>query len=494
MFGSFARRSSASAAMTPQDTPGSFCLTSSLGSAGLSSVTPSSKFKPTRRRSTDGVFSSNDSKQEAWLPMPLKALSRAPTGAQRESRERATLPDLRRSSTKQMNGEERQKLNILDLIDGDNAADENAHEPAEVGELPPIEIPVSARSAALAVLATRRSSNADGASSSGSAGGVGKAVEKPHVRGRMPVGGDWVAIAPPKPTSAEVSSVQEPDASPQAGADILQEPDAVPKAADSSLPQDELFSSPREDLQDDIVISTPVIWSAQTSCEDQDPSDENGNKADRKAEEPEPISPTTPTIPKPRRTFACPGRDTQGRRASTSQTPQPLRYKSPKKFHSACSSSRSTNDSLHGSSFQSADEATRAEILEALLQPPDEPAISKFVETFFNKYATSFEGRMMMNCPDLERFFDDFVVDSAHVPSRTTQHRLYADMLELQQDTRFRFGLSLRACSRGLCYESFQQLLDTVLPNGIARQVVREAFDKYAGSASMGKGERCSTK
>eukprot|EP00747_Dinoflagellata_sp_TGD_P165250 gnl/TRDRNA2_/TRDRNA2_186292_c0_seq1.p1 gnl/TRDRNA2_/TRDRNA2_186292_c0~~gnl/TRDRNA2_/TRDRNA2_186292_c0_seq1.p1 ORF type:complete len:540 (+),score=69.38 gnl/TRDRNA2_/TRDRNA2_186292_c0_seq1:110-1729(+) len=120
-------------------------------------------------------------------------------------------------------------------------------------------------------------------------------------------------------------------------------------------------------------------------------------------------------------------------------------------------------------------------------EDPDEDEIGDFMQDLFEEYAQPLNGGHLMNCPDLNIFFRDFIGDSRFAHCEARLRLLYEEELQLQQDMRFRFDLSLKASSLGLCYKSFLKLLDTAFPHGMARCIAREKFSSYAGRARRGR-------
>lgn len=109
-----------------------------------------------------------------------------------------------------------------------------------------------------------------------------------------------------------------------------------------------------------------------------------------------------------------------------------------------------------------------------------------FIEELFYEYTgrgtRDKKGRPLMNGICLRHFFSDFALTKADRVIVAADQG-YADEIQRQVDMNFIYDLSKSEAKRGLCFQSFMQLLDQVMSRGMARTIARQRFNEYAGNA-----------
>lgn len=110
--------------------------------------------------------------------------------------------------------------------------------------------------------------------------------------------------------------------------------------------------------------------------------------------------------------------------------------------------------------------------------------LDAFLGELFPVYAGARDngGRPLMDGASLRRFFRDFAMARAERVLAAADG-CYADEIQRQVDLNFRFDLSKAEAKRGLCFQSFMQVLNQAMTYGMARTLARQRFDEYAGDA-----------
>lgn len=116
----------------------------------------------------------------------------------------------------------------------------------------------------------------------------------------------------------------------------------------------------------------------------------------------------------------------------------------------------------------------------------DELTMDELMEAIFNLVATRFNGMRVLNCPDWTLFLTDWGKVTGHRLNAAKMERLFAEEMQLQHDTRFRFELSQAAATRGLCFQSFQVLVGKAIPRGLARKYMAVKYLEFSGAARRG--------
>lgn len=119
----------------------------------------------------------------------------------------------------------------------------------------------------------------------------------------------------------------------------------------------------------------------------------------------------------------------------------------------------------------------------------EEECSDNVYQLLFEQYARLVNGRLLMNATDLERCLRNSAV-GARAPSKAKLDASYSEQVQLQQDLRFKYGLSRMDATRGICFEVFVVVMGKVCPRGFGGSSAREQHKHYAGSARLARGAR----